>query len=754
MGPLATLLHVERPRAMSEIWAAETNPLFRAPRDLLEVVTTKLVQPQAPAGAIPRPRVLEKLTQPPDARIALIAAAAGYGKTSVLVQWADTDTRPVAWVTLGPTDSDVVRFWSYVVAAVRTIVPDLTMERSPLPTSVTDSMLPKVVNAISSVDSGVLMILDDYHEIASSEVDNAVERLIRRIPDGSCLAIASRRSPQLSLARWRAAEAMIDVRQTDLKFSDQEAKAWLHARGADLDAKSIKTSIEVTEGWPAAYALFMGSILSSDEPEIALRDLRGDLRHIAEYISDEVVTSLNGDDRRTLRAAAICQEVSGSLIDAMLETSDSAQNLIRLSQADVLLEPIDETGELFRLHRLVAEFLQGDISSDERERLSSRAAGWFIAHERPREALEMTFLSGNHRHAVEMINRTWPAHMLLGQVETLKRDMARVSRTEGSTNSTFLVTQAWVYAAEGRRSDAKELLRQARKHDDGRPLPDGCPSVEAAAELISALFMLEGINRGWENAERADALIDDTSPFRPVAELAVAASALARGNLRVARSRYSRVLTAGEPLLQAQAIGWLALIDVLEGDTQSARLRLDDARPIYDQYPRVASNPTIVTARAALALAEGRPLECANHLVECLDALGTDDPAMRLEILTWLAGAEAVVGRAQRANETILQGRLVAETLGGSAWHTERLDEISEQLGAERSVVGIDPGLTDREVRILQLLAATHLSQRDIGRELDIAFNTVKSHVKSIYVKIGASSREEASQISKARGLI
>lgn len=730
-------------------------PTFDGSEDLLQIVATKIVRPRIPTGVIPRARLIEKLSDPSDARVALVAAAAGYGKTSVLSQWAELDPRPVAWLTLSQTDSDLVRFWSYVVAALSSIVPGLDVEPRLFGPSITDDIMPVVINAISAVSEGVVLVLDDYHEITSPDVDSAVERLIRRMPDGSCLAVASRRSPSLSLARWRAAEVMVELRQTDLSFTEAEARDWLHARGAELSDESIRTSVEVTEGWPAAYALSMGSILSSEEPEAVLVKLRGDNRHIADYISDEVLTGLDHGDRLILRAASLCPEVCGSLLDHMLDNERSAVDLTRLSNSDVLLEPADSNGVWFRLHRLLSEFLLGDFNSeDEMRDLSARAADWFLGHERPREALEMTLLSANSRLAVDMINRSWPAYMLLGQVETIKRDLDRIPTEEASVNATYLVTRAWVHASDGRRRDARELVLQASLHDDGRPLPDGCPSVEAAVELINALYVLQDIENSSASAGRVDGLIDGSSPFRPVADLAVASNALARGELHTARSRFTRVLTAGEPLLRAQAIGWLTIVDVLQDDPESARLRLKDAEPVLADYPRIAKSPTIITARAAVELTAGRPLEAATKLEDCLSGLGSSDPPMRLEILIWLASADAAVGRADRARERIREAQDIARDLGGSAWHSLRLDAIAERLAPQKALVGINPGLTDRELRILQLLTSTHLSQREIGRELNIAFNTVKSHVKSIYVKIGASTREEAAQIAKVRGLL
>lgn len=722
----------------------------------IAIVETKILRPHNGEGVVARQRLLDQLAAQANGRVALVTAPAGFGKTVVLSQWAEKDPRPVAWVTLGAAETDVVRFWTYVRSAIDAIVPLADSISGRLgPGSITDEMMPTIISAMSSVPQGVLLVLDDYQEASSPDVDTATEQLIRRVPTGSCVAISSRRDPSLSLARWRAAEQLSDVRHNDLRFSEAEAADWLEARGVRLQPESIRTSLDITEGWPAAYALAMGSILTADDPDSVLGSLRGDDRHIADYINDEVLSGLDARDRDVLVCAAACSEVCGQLVDQMLETTGSAAVLDRLSRSDVLLEQVGSTGTWYRLHRLLSEFLLtavGDALNEDGR--YGRAAEWFAAQGRPRDALEVALASGDHRLAVVMINRGWTAYMLAGQVNTLKRDLSQIDPSEASRNSTFLITQAWVYATEGRHRDALYTIEQAETHDDGLPLPDGCPSVAAAAELIKALFVLEGLESGWKSAEIASSLVPDSSQFRPVADLAIGSVALFRGDLSIARPAMLRARIAAEPLLRLTTLGWLILIDVLDGDRPNALSRFEEMKSAIDDDAGLADLPVVIISTAVLDLAAGRPMDCAAALEKCLLRLGSDDPPVRLELLIWLATAEAGVGRADRAREAIDQAREIVTNLGGSSWHSHRLDDVAEQLAPSKALVGIDPGLTDRERRILQLLASTHLSQREIGRELNIAFNTVKSHVKSIYVKIGATSREEASQIARVRGLI
>ena len=181
---------------------------------------------------------------------------------------------------------------------------------------------------------------------------------------------------------------------------------------------------------------------------------------------------------------------------------------------------------------------------------------------------------------------------------------------------------------------------------------------------------------------------------------------------------------------------------------------LEEAAAIRQEDSQLAGVPAVVVARAAISCADGRPIEAAADLEDCSAMLGSADPTDQLEVLIWLAGAEMSVGRTKRARRWLESAERLVERLGGSEWHSGRLRAIEDRMGPATQRNGRDPGLTRREERILGLLSATHLSQREIARELGVSFNTIKSHVKSIYVKLGATSREEATQIARNHGLV
>lgn len=738
---------------LSEIEAGPDSVENPPPGESAALVRTKILPPRPGVGAIARPRLIDRLEVP--SRVILATAPAGYGKSTILSQWAHEDPRPVAWLTLDGGDSDVVRFWSYLLTALNEEIPEALRVQAGYRASTTEEALPLVINGLAAVEGGAIIVLDDYHEVSSQDVDQAVEMLIRRLPSSSCVAISSRRDSDLSLSRWRASEQLIELRQSHLRFRSEEATAWLEARMLSVDQKIVDASLQATEGWPAAYALVMGPIMASPDPMTLLGTLGGANRNIADYIREEVLTDLSDKDRRILHAAAACDAVCGDLVDQMLDIRGSAGDLERLEHSDVLLEALDGTATWYRLHRLVSEYLlAGENAAPHTRESYLRASDWLSNNGNPRESFNMALLAGDHLRAADILNASFLEYVGLRQWETLRRDLDRIDPEIGATSASYLVTSAWLLAEAGRQKDALSAIDRALELDETAPLPDGAPTVRAGSELIKSIFVVEGIDAARQSAARAAATAGGSTLYRQLASFAVGYAEMLYGDLTEARAALMRTQTGPEQSLRAYATAWLVVIDVLEGDSNGAEHRLKDAQRLFEVIPARAVDPPLVVARAVVELDRGHPIEAAAELDECLQRLGTHDPSDQLEVLVWLATAEAAVGRTDRARNAIDRARDIIQRLGRSKWHDRRLDELEQAMGPSKELVGIDPGLTDRERRILQLLASTHLSQREIGREMGIAFNTVKSHVKSIYVKIGATSREEAAQIGRARGLI
>jgi LuxR family maltose regulon positive regulatory protein len=682
-----------------------------------------------------------------DRRVVLAAAPAGFGKSTLLAQWSRSTDRPVAWVNLDRADSDPMRFWAHIVAALDRVAPgSFAVPGSAFAFEAIDEIIEFVVNGLCHLTSGVVLVLDDYHEVRSARVDRSVEDLIAHFPAGSAVAIATRHDPDLALARWRAAEQLTEIRQRQFRFSEAEAAAWSRGRAFDLPPEKLSEALEATEGWPALFTL----VMRSSQPA-GLGDHR---RHIAEYVREEVVRG-HEDDEPPLILAAVCPRVCAPLLEHTLGTRDASSALERIARSGVLLERLDGAGKWYRLHRLVGDYLTMQHETDPKVRKwMVRAAAWYAANDHPREALELMLRANEHEAAAGMINRFWLQHMRIGQAETLRNDLARVDPEVAATSAPFLVTRAWLYAYQGRARDALADLRRAAAVATPGPLPDGSPSVEATAAVINSIYAIEGLPSVLPSAATADELVEATSTWRPLVDMGIGCSLFMTGDLVAAQSAFDRVLASRDGLLRANAIGWGTVIDVMLGNLSSARARFDDGARVWIEDPALTRLPQVVVAKAALACADGHPMEAAADLEECRIRLDDSDPCDQLEVSIWLADASARIGRSKRAQELLASAERILARLGGSDWYAGRIREVEERIVPNGAGSGRDPGLTQREERILQLLSATHLSQREIGRELGVSFNTIKSHVKAIYVKLGATSREEASQIARNLGLI
>lgn len=709
---------------------------------------SKLHLPPVPRDALARRRLIDMLHG--DGRMILVSAPAGFGKSTLLAQWAAEDDLPVAWVTLDGDDSDPIRFWMHVMGALDKAIPEALLPPINIYAhSAVDELVCALVNQLCRLDSGVVLVLDDYHEIRSQQVDRSVERLIGQLPEGFRVVISTRRDPDLALSRIRVSEQLLEIRQRDLRFTEAEAADWLARRGIEAGTDVVSESLAITEGWPAAYTLIFGSG----------HHRRGfgrgpDHPHVAEYIRDEVVQN-HDDDRPLLVVSAFCPQVCASLLEYTLEVPNGKEALQRLERSDVLFERVNGTGEWYRLHRLVAEYFLPNHASDASvRRWIVRAAEWYTANDRTRSALDILIRAGEHEAACEMINRSWLDHLRSGQVTTLRNDLVRIAPEVAERSVPFLVTRAWLHAHLGRPRDAVRDLDRAESLDTGTPLPDGCPSVVVSRAAINTLHAVEGLETVAASARRLDALIDPDSEWRPIADHGIGYASFLNGDLEAAQKAFDRVLVSPDVLLRGAAIGWSIVIDVLEGRPEAAKARFDDGAAIGKEPLSFANVTAAVVARAALSCADGRPIEAAADLEDCSARLGSSDPTGRLEVLIWLAGAEVSIGRTKRARRCLDIAEHLIDSLGGSEWHSDRLREIKDRMGSAVERNGRDPGLTDREQRVLQLLSATHLSQREIGGELSVSFNTIKSHVKAIYVKLGATSREEASQIARNQGLI
>ncbi len=339
------------------------------------LLVTKLYVPPPRPKAIPRPHLTGRLKEGLHRKLTLISAPAGFGKTTLVSEWVAGAGRPTAWLSLDDADSDPARFLAYLVAALRTIVPNigeglLSALQSPQPPPI-ESMLTVLLNELATVPDNFILVLDDYHLIDAKPIDNALAFLLEHQPPRMRLVIATREDPQLPLARLRSRGQLTELRAADLRFTPSEAAEFLNpVIGVTLSAADIAALEDRTEGWIAGLQLAAISMRGHQDATSFITSFTGSHRFVLDYLVEEVLHQQSERVQAFLLRTSILDRLCGPLCDAvLLDSSISGQEtLAYLERANLFLVPLDDERRWYRYHHLFAELL--------RQRLHQGTAGF------------------------------------------------------------------------------------------------------------------------------------------------------------------------------------------------------------------------------------------------------------------------------------------------------------------------------------------------------------------------------------------
>jgi LuxR family maltose regulon positive regulatory protein len=702
----------------------------------------------------------------------VLAAPAGYGKTTVLRQWVAAGDRPLAWVSLDPADDDPARLAGHLALALQAgmPMPAATAERlGRIPATEPATAPARLLRALRELREPAVLVLDDVQEVLSPGSVALIRSVIEAgDPRRVQVAVASRSRHALALAGLLTAGRYAEFGREELLFSEAESRQ-LFATGPRFGPGTVKAVLRRTEGWVAGIylAALAGRQDSRDHPaEGSAATIAGDDVYIADYFRDELLAAEPPESVRFLLRTSILEQMSGPLCDALLDRSGSAVRLADAERRNLFVVPLDRDGEWYRYHRLFREMLLSELrrrEPGEEFRLHRRAAAWYERQGRPEPAVIHALAGRDELTAARLINglaRDLPSGKGLARVRSWLRSL------DDDTLVAYppvAVTAGWIWALTGDPVRAQSCLLLAEEAAIAGPLPDGSSSLESAVATLTALSCPLGVDRMVEDARAAVRLERPGSPWRSTALAALGVAHVLTGQPEPAVKELTAAAGPGrdgQRLAAALARAELALL-ALEAGERGAEAHAQASLDLVESGELRESILAMLTyAVCAWVAARRSDVEAARRLAGAAQRLGADpSPAA----FPWLGAQVAVVlgrvslelGDPVAARMRVDEARQYLSRLLTDGILRARVQDLAERLSRHdgRVLASTAMSLTAAEVRVLQLLP-THLSLGEIAEELHVSRNTVKTQVAATYRKLGAGTRTAAVERGRELGLL
>ena len=728
---------------------------------LFDVVESKLRPPPGQPESVPRTALVNRLRAAGAFPIVLVVAPAGYGKTTLLSQWAARDARPFAWVSVDERDNDPYVLLKHVAAALDRIEPlgahvTEAFERPERP--VWDAIVPRLSAELSSRAWPFVIVLDGADALVSNDSTEAIGILIENIPPGSMIALTGRTLPRVPIAALRVAEPLLEIGPYELALSRREAEILLRASGVELDETELAELLRRTEGWAAGLRLAFAS-------ENLVGSLHGDNRHIADYLRSEYLSRLDPRVLRFLQRTSVLERMCAPLCNAVLSSRGSAAELEEIERANLFLVQLDHHRGWYRYHHLFRDLLQRELAEQEPDLvpvLHRRAAAWYEAHLDPESALF-------HAHAAGDID---DVARILGSIAQQVHDSGRAAVVEGwldlfdvderlDRHPAVAIQGSSILAARGHAEEADRWLHAAERGVASRRR--GVAAVRPRIAVMRAALCADGATQMQADAEAAVARLASDDPWRPVALLVRGAAAMLLGAFEradaVLAEAVERATTIGSTETRAIALGERSMLAAAREDVRTADALAEEAQRVVEEGA-LADYPTSALALAASArsrLKHGqwdharRLLTTATRLTPHLTyAL----PWLAVQARIELADAYVTLRDREAGEHMLEEARGILAVRPDLGVLSEAVAQLELELTAmPEARAGGSSGLTQAELRLLPHLS-THLSFREIGERLHVSRNTIKTQAISVYRKFGVSSRSEAVAVAEDLGLV
>ncbi len=733
----------------------------------LELLESKLHPPPAREGTVSRTSLSSRLRASRSEPVVAIFAGPGFGKTTLLTQWAESDDRPFAWVSVDKRDNDPAVFLTCVAEALNRIggATSPLVDALAAPGKASEAtLIARLGAAVSGMGPSVL-VFDDVHLLRNQACIDAIATLILHAPEAFQVAVAGRTEPALPLPRLRVQGQVLDLQAADLALDAREAGMLLRSAGVDLPEDGVADLMVITEGWAVGLYLAAMSIEAGGGPSAAI-SIAGDDELMGIYLRSELLSPLPRKTTTFLIRTAVLDRMCGPLCDAILQETGSAGALESMTRRNLMIVPEDRNHDWYRYHPLFRELLLAELQRREPHLVSElrqRAAQWCEDNGFPEAAIDYAQAAEDADRSARLFLSFARSVYSSGRVMTVRRWLEWFEDSGCLHRYPVLaLAGAWLLVLTGEPEAALRMAAIAEANLSAELLDDGVTPAEAGVALFHAVMCSDGLEQMDDDVQRALKLTPDDTPNRVMGlQLSGVASLLAADG-EVADNEFAKAADAGKHLGAAEsvvvALAERSVLALARGDWEAAESLVIEARSFMEAH-RFEDYPTsalVYAAAARVALHRGRAKAASDDLVRAQrlrTRLTYSMPWLAVQVRLELARAYLALADPAGARTMLRE----VEDLLRRIPDLGVLGELQRELTTKvQNAPATAPGmstLTAAELRLLFYLP-THLSFREIGERLDLSPHTVKSQAISIYRKLDVTSRGEAIGHARQLGLL
>lgn len=652
------------------------------------LLQTKLFAPSPKPGLVKRSHLLDRLNTYLvgegvfGRKLTLIAAPAGYGKTTLASQWLQTFKVPVAWLSLEEGDNDPTRFIRYLIAALQLVSPDLGRESQAIlqaPQKPPDEvLLTALINDLAANPELLVLVLDDYHVIQTSAIHQALRFLVEHIPETLHLVIATREDPPLAIPRLQARGQVLVIRQADLIFTEEEAAEFFRQQ-ADLELSERETAALTsrTEGWVTGLQLAALSMRGTKDRTEFIRSFTGSNRFVLDYLFEEVFSQQSEEIQEFLLRTAVLDRFCSELCDAVLERKGSQAVIQDMERAHFFIVPLDQSRCWYRYHRLFGDLLRHRLrtsESDIENRLHLRASQWLEENGYPAKAIDHALAAQDWERAARLIVQEHGAMLRKGEITTLLAWCQLLPDSIRLKCPDLALAHAWTLILIGEVEQAGSIVEAAKLQAGestrlqgeiasaeafiARTLGDMPRTVELSKKALALLPEEDRLSRGilsvnlgiitWhqgqlEETKRvlreglADSLAVDNHFAAHTAQVFLARTLASQGRLREAKVLYEQAFRAGDQVPTAV---------IAHSDMAALYFEWNELTKSFEHLERASQIAEIIrnsefqiacqVQRALIHLRLGK-FDTAAEALQAADALVRDKDLPLLTRARWMA---------------------------------------------------------------------------------------------------------------------